>query len=169
MQTLYIITGPTGVGKSTISKRLAQRLNKSSLIEGDEIYHQIIGGYIPAWKKGNHLQTFWKVCIKTIRTYLEDDFDVVFNYIVTPENLVLLKNEFKNYTIKFIVLLVDESTLLLRDKERPENCQMKERCIILLNNFKNRNYDINNILDTTNLSIEETVNLIQNNNNFILK
>ena len=46
---------------------------------------------------------------------------------------------------------------------------MKERCITLLNNFKNRNYDINNILDTTNLSIEETVNLIQNNNNFILK
>ena len=80
-----------------------------------------------------------------------------------------MKNEFKNYTIKFIVLLVDESTLLLRDKERPENCQMKERCITLLNNFKNRNYNINNILDTTNLSIEETVNLIQNNNNFILK
>ena len=85
------------------------------------------------------------------------------------ELLNYLQNEFKNYTIKFIVLLVDESTLLLRDKERPENCQMKERCITLLNNFKNRNYNINNILDTTNLSIEETVNLIQNNNNFILK
>ena len=57
----------------------------------------------------------------------------------------------------------------MRDKERPKNCQMKERCITLLNNFKNRNYNIDNILDTTNLSIEETVNLIQNNNNFILK
>ena len=100
---------------------------------------------------------------------LDDGFDLVFNYIIIPENLELLKNEFKNYTIKFIVLLVDESTLLLRDKERPEDCQMKERCITLLNNFKNRNYNINNILDTTNLSIEETVNLIQNNSNFILK
>ena len=169
MPNLYVITGPAGVGKSTVSKRLAQNLSKSALIEGDEIYHQVIGGYIPAWKDGNHLQTFWKVCINIVRSYLEDDFDVVFNYIVTPENLALLKNEFKNYTIKFIVLLVDESTLLLRDKERPENCQMKERCITLLNNFKNRNYNINNILDTTNLSIEETVNLIQNNNNFILK
>ena len=57
----------------------------------------------------------------------------------------------------------------MRDKERPKNCQMKELCITLLNNFKNRNYNIDNILDTTNLSIEETVNLIQNNNNFILK
>ena len=169
MPNLYVITGPAGVGKSTVSKILAQKLNKSSLIEGDEIYHQIIGGYIPAWKDGNHLQTFWKVCINTISIYLEDGFDVVFNYIITPENLALLKNEFKNYTIKFVVLLVDELTLLARDKERPENCQMKERCITLLNNFKNRNYNINNILDTTNLSIEETVNLIQNNNNFILK
>ena len=169
MPNLYVITGPAGVGKSTVSKRLAQNLSKSALIEGDEIYHQVIGGYIPAWKEGNHLQTFWKVCINIVKSYLEDGFDVVFNYIVTPENLALLKNEFKNYTIKFIVLLVDESTLLLRDKERPENCQMKERCITLLNNFKNRNYNINNILDTTNLSIEETVNLIQNNNNFILK
>ena len=169
MPNLYVITGPAGVGKSTVSKRLAQNLSKSALIEGDEIYHQVIGGYIPAWKDGNHLQTFWKVCINIVRSYLEDGFDVVFNYIVTPENLALLKNEFKNYTIKFIVLLVDKSTLLLRDKERPEDCQMKERCITLLINFKNRNYNINNILDTTNLSIEETINLIQNNNNFILK
>ncbi len=169
MPNLYVITGPAGVGKSTVSKRLAQNLSKSALIEGDEIYHQVIGGYIPAWKDGNHLQTFWKVCINIVRSYLEDGFDVVFNYIVTPENLALLKNEFKNYTIKFIVLLVDKSTLLLRDKERPLDCQMKERCITLLINFKNRNYNINNILDTTNLSIEETINLIQNNNNFILK
>ena len=154
MPNLYVITGPAGVGKSTVSKILAQKLNKSSFIEGDEIYHQIIGWYIPAWKSGNHLQTFWKICINTIRIYLDDGFDVVFNYIITPENLELLKNEFKNYTIKFIVLLVDKSTLLLRDKERPEDCQMKERCITLLNNFKNRNYDNNNILDTTNLSIQ---------------
>lgn len=168
MPNLYVITGPAGVGKSTVSKRLAQNLSKSALIEGDEIYHQVIGSYTPAWKEENHLQTFWKVCINTIRIYLQDGFDVVFNYIITPENLALLKNEFKNYTIKFVVLLVDKLTLLSRDKERPEDCQMKERCITLLNNFKNTNYNINNILDTTNLSIDETVNLIHNNNNFIL-
>jgi len=167
MSNLYIITGPAGVGKSTISKKIAESKKKSALIEGDDIYHQVVGGYIQAWKEGNHLKTFWKVCINTIRTYLEDGYDVIFNYIVTPTTLEIIKKEFKNYHIKFIVLLVDEKTLLLRDKERPEDCQMKERCLTLSKSFKNTNYNKQNILDTSNLSIDETINIIENNK-FIL-
>lgn len=106
--------------------------------------------------------------MNTIKTYLENGFDVVFNYIVTPENLKLIRNEFNNYTIRFVILLADETTLLLRDKQRPDDCQMKERCITLLNSFKNKNYNINNILNTTNLSIDETVSVIENNTRFIL-
>ena len=102
-----------------------------------------------------------------INTYLEDGYDVVFNYIVTPTPLQIMKKEFENYSIKFVVLLVDETTLLSRDKERPEDCQMKDRCITLLNNFKNNNYNNQNILDTTNLSIDETVDIIENDNRFI--
>ena len=79
MPILYIITGPAGVGKSTISKELAKSSNKSVLIEGDDIYHQVISGYIPAWKEGNHLQTFWKVCLNIIKIYLGDGYDVIFN------------------------------------------------------------------------------------------
>lgn len=168
MSNLYIITGPAGVGKSTISKKLAQLKDKSVLIEGDEIYHQVVGGYIQAWKEGNHLQTFWKICLNSIETYLEDGFDVIFNYIINPENIRIIKNRFKNYPIKFVVLLVDEATLLARDKKRPKNCQMKERCITLLNSFKNKNYKATNIINTTKLSIDETINIIENDNKFIL-
>ena len=75
MAKLYIITGPAGVGKSTVSKMLAERFEKSVLIEGDEIYHQVVGGYAPAWKDGNHLDVFWKVCIDMMRTYLESGYD----------------------------------------------------------------------------------------------
>ena len=155
-------------GKTTISKELAKTSNKSALIEGDDIYHQVIGGYTQAWKEGNHLETFWDVCIDAIKAYLKYGFDVIFNYIVTPENLKLIKTNIKDYTIIFIVLLADESTLLSRDKERPEDCQMKERCIVLLNNFKNQNYDTQNILDTTNLSISEVINIIESDNRFVL-
>lgn len=168
MSNLYIITGPSGVGKSTVSEEIAKLSNKSVLIEGYDIYHQVVGGYIQAWKEGNHLETFWKVCINIIKIYLYDNFDVVFNYIVTPENLELLKKEFKNYTIKFIVLLADESTLLERDKKRPVDCQMKERCITLLNSFKSNNYNEKNILNTSNLTVNEILEIIANSNTFIL-
>ena len=165
MPNLYIITGPAGVGKSTISRKIAETKKKSALIEGDYIYHQVIGGYV---QEENHLDVFWKVCISTIRTYLEDGYDVIFNYIVNPIQLRQMQEEFKNYDIKFIVLLVDEKTLLLRDKERPEDCQMNERCITLLNSFKNNNYNIQNILDTSNITVNETVDIIENDSRFIL-
>ena len=168
MPNLYIITGPAGVGKSTISRKLAQSINKSVLIEGDDIYHQVIGGYIQAWKKGNHLDTFWKVCISAIKIYLDDGFDVIFNYIITPKNLDLIKTTITNYNIKFILLLADESTLLSRDNERPIDCQMNERCLTLLNDFKNGDYNSKHILDTSNLSVDETVSIIEEDNRFIL-
>lgn len=168
MPTLYIITGPAGVGKSTISQKIAETKTKSALIEGDEIYHQVVGGYTPAWKEGNHLDTFWKVCINSIRTYLENGFDVIFNYIVNPTSLEMIKKEFENHNKKFVVLLVDEETLLSRDKERPEDSQMKDRCLVLLNNFKKHNFDSKNILDTSKLSIDETIKTIEENDKFYI-
>ena len=168
MPNLYIITGPAGIGKSTISKELAKSYNKSALIEGDDIYHQVIGGFVQAWKEGNHLKTFWKVCVNIIKTYFEDGFDVVFNYIITPENLELIKTAFKDYNVKFVVLITDEATLLARDKERPIDCQMGQRCLTLLNSFKNRNYNSRNILDTSNLSVNETVDIIKNDIKFAI-
>ena len=78
------------------------------------------------------------------------------------------KLRIQNYRIKFIVLLVDENTLLLRDKERPEDCQMKERCITLLKSFKNNNYNEKNILDNSKLSINEIISIIENDNRFIM-
>ena len=168
MANLYIITGPAGVGKSTISKKLAEISNKSVLIEGDFIYSQVIGSNESAWKEGNHLDVFWDVCINSIKTYLSYGYDVIFNYIVTPTILKRLKEEFKYYNTKFVVLLSDEETLLKRDKQRPIDCQMNERCLILLDSFKNKNYNQDNILDTTNLSIEDTINLINTDNKFIL-
>ena len=168
MTDLYIITGPAGAGKSTISRKIAESKIKSVLIEGDDIYHQVVGGYVQAWKQGNHLDIFWKICIDMIDIYLSNGYTVVFNYIVNPENIKALQDKFKEYKIKFIILITDEETLLSRDKERPKDCQMGERCLTLLNDFKNKNYNKNNFLDTSNLSVNETLEEIEKDNKYFI-
>ena len=168
MSNLYIITGPAGVGKSTISKRLAESKNKSALIEGDDIYREVVGGYVSAWEKGNHLDTFLKVCISSIKVYLEDGYDVVFNYVLDNEDVQKIKDSIKDTTIRFTVLLSDEETIMLRDKEREEDCRMNERCLALLNSFKKDFNGSNNTLDTSNMSIDEVVTAIDSDDRFIL-
>lgn len=168
MAKLYVITGPAGVGKSTVSRKIAESSGKSALIEGDDLYAQIIGGYVNPWEEGNYLDTFWKLSLSSIRVYLEDGFDVVFNYIVSPEQLEMIRNEFSNCELRFVVLLVDEETILARDKRRPAEFQMKERCIILLNEFKEHNYPVEYILDTSHMTVDETVSSVLNDDRFIL-
>ena len=158
MSNLYVITGPAGVGKTTISKKLAENKSKSVLIEGDQIYSQVIGSYVSAWKEGNHLDVFWKICLDMIDTYLSAGYDVVFNYIITLNSYIKIKERFKNYTTKFVVLLVDEKTILERDRQRPIDCQMNERCIVLLNNFKNTNYQKDYFLHLVGCSLQKSGN-----------
>lgn len=65
--------------------------------------------------------------------------------------------------------MADETTILKRDMERPKECQMGERCLTLLNSFNNKKYNENNILFTTDLSIDKTIKIIETNDKFTLK
>lgn len=168
MNTIYIITGPAGVGKSTISNKLAESLEKSALIEGDDIYHFVKGGYVSPWKEGNHLDIFWKNSISLIDNFMKNGYDVVYNYIIEKDKLEKIKDSFPNSKIKFVLLVADKDTLIKRDKERPIDCQMGERVLVLLNELLNENFDNKNILDTSNLTIEEVVDEIKNNDNYVI-
>ncbi|MBQ4271568.1 MAG: AAA family ATPase [Clostridiales bacterium] len=169
MPSLYVITGPAGAGKSTVSKKIAEASARSALIEGDDLYGQIVGGYVDPWKEGNYLDTFWRLSLSSIRVYLEDGFDVVFNYIISPQQLDMIKAEFKDTKIRFAVLMMDEKTVLERDSRRPEEYQMKERCIVLLNEFKEHHYKGDHILDTSDLTVEETVSRIMEDPRFVVE
>lgn len=167
MSKLYLITGPAGVGKSTVSKLLAESKEKSALIEGDDIYHLVKGGYVSPWKEGNHLEVFWKNCLDIINNFLENGYDVVFNYILNKKDLEIIKNRFSNFEIRFVLLLANDEVLISRDNEREEDCRMGERVLILKNNFISQNFPNQYILDTTKLSIQETVEFIENENFYL--
>ena len=162
MNKIYILTGPAGVGKSTISRNIASLLPKSVLIEGDTIYNFFVGGRIKPWMKDAPLDLFWDNCIYLINSYLKEGYDVVFNYIIKNKELEKIQNEFKNYDINFTCLLVDKETIVKRDLERPEDCQMGERSLILLEEFLDCKYHQKYIIDSSNFTIKETVEKILN-------
>lgn len=168
MSCLYLITGPAGVGKSTISKALAELKEKSALIEGDDIYHLVCGGYVKPWMEGNHLEVFWENCVDLIKNFQNREYDVVFNYICTPKDTEYIKSKLKDTQIKLCILLTDEENIIKRDKMRSLDCQMGERCILLLNEFKVMGYDKKYYLNTVSLSIEEIVKEIIQNDKYLL-
>ncbi len=169
MSTLYVITGPAGVGKSTISKRLVKSLPKAALIEGDEIYHYIKSGYVSPWLDGNHLPLFWKNSLDMIVNTLDAGYDVVFNYIVQKGNLQEIKKRCKGHNVKFVVLLVDKQTLLERDSRRPKSCQMGERCLVLLDSFIKKGFDDKYILNTAALDVKQSVRTILDEDRFFVR
>ena len=59
MNKIYIISGPAGAGKSTVSKGLAEQFEHSAYIEGDLINHMVVGGYLPPWESKESLSLVW--------------------------------------------------------------------------------------------------------------
>ena len=47
---VYIISGPPGVGKSSVSKELAYSFETSDVIEGDMIYLMVNSGLVEPWE-----------------------------------------------------------------------------------------------------------------------
>ena len=168
MNKLYLLTGPAGVGKSTVSELIANSLEKSILIEGDDVYHLVKGGYVSPWLEGNHLNLFWKNVVSLIGNSLKSGYDVVFNYIIPKARAESLARYFSYAQTKFVVLLVDEETIVKRDKLRPKDSQMGERSIVLLKEALKGNYDTESVLYTTDLTEQETFEEIIKNDRFIL-
>lgn len=169
--TVYLITGPCGVGKSTIAKEIAKNMENSALIEGDRIYHMVIGGYVKPWNDdGVYLELFWDNVIALTENFIKRGITVVIDYIIYPEDLkkVVKILKAKNVEIKYTVLIAEENALLKRDNERNIDCQMGARSIELLNEFKNLDIKNQYILDTTDLNIEECGNRIITDKGFIV-
>ncbi|MBR1884561.1 MAG: AAA family ATPase [Clostridia bacterium] len=142
MNTLYLLTGPTGVGKSTISKQIAEKLSKSAVIDGDEIYHQVVGSYASPWKEHNHLKLFWNVTEMLIETYLKEEYDVVFNYFITREIYHELVNRFKGYDVRFAVLVASMETIKRRDNGRTDLLKSKDRFMVSVEEFKRQGFPL---------------------------
>ena len=110
---VYIISGPPGVGKSTVSKELAYSFKKSAVIEGDMIYLMIKGGLVAPWEDdGYYMDLFWDNIISLINNFIDRGITVVIEYVIFEEQLKKIETFLKEKQIglKYCVLMAEEKT-----------------------------------------------------------
>lgn len=137
--TVYIISGPAGVGKSTTSKRLVQELDKSAYISGDDVSHIPVNGRGKPWLDKDTLDLTWKNILSLTKNLLDYGYNIVIDYVAFPKEVKWLSKELYNREIRivYVVLLVDKETIIFRDGLRLEEEQMGQRSLILLEEFEN--------------------------------
>lgn len=167
MNFVLAITGPTGVGKSTISEKLAKQLDKCVNIEADHIKHMIVGGfYKDDSNAGGWGFNQWGLVGDSIgllaKHFLNEGYSVIINgYIDEPAWTNIQKHIAIN---KKVLLLPDVATVEQRNASRSDDIKMGSDSVKEHHShFSNDNFFNDFIkLDTSNHSPEETITEILN-------
>ncbi len=172
MKKLFLITGASGIGKTTISNEIATRIENCAIIDGDILYHMEHTNKTPAEDLedgAKRLKLVFKNATMLINNFLENNLNVVFEYIIFPNDLKYILNHIKkndNLIIKFIVMTGNTQTVIDRNLSREKN--NLNRGLELLDIFNSFDYDRKFYIDTTNLDIQETVKMIIDDNKYIV-
>lgn len=173
-RTIYVISGPAGVGKSTTSRKLVQMRERSAYISGDDISHIPVNGREKPWLCEKTHRLTWLNISSLARNLINYQYDVIIDYVSFPGDVRHLYDELEDLDIEFVyvVLLVDSQTLQYRDQSRPKKIQMGERSLILLQEFREATSDEKYVLRTEKYSeeqLEEVVNEIISNKKFCFR
>ncbi|WP_349305742.1 AAA family ATPase [Bacillus sp. FJAT-49711] len=135
MQYIYIISGPCGVGKSTIAKEVAKLVPNCALVEGDHLLHFYDDHSMLPWEE--RLWIAWKNLVDVTKNLLQHKLNVVIDFVVEDE-LKWFCTYFAHLEIqfKYVVLRADKETLVDRITERGDT-YMVDRSLFLLNKLEN--------------------------------
>lgn len=173
-QSVYIISGPAGVGKSATAQKLVHRLRRSSLISGDDISHIPVNGRGKPWLCQETNKLTWLNILSLTRNLLEFKYDVIIDYVAFPDKAAWLVQNLGDLDVEvfYIVLMVDEETIIMRDQSRDPKVQMGERSRILLREFSEALSDSQHVLCTQHYQVSEigeVVDQIIFNRNYLIR
>ncbi|MCR2805826.1 AAA family ATPase [Paenibacillus soyae] len=129
--TVYLVSGPLGVGKSTLSKILASSMKQCVLIEGDLLLHVYQGESEPPWEE--RLRLAWLNIAAVTRNFVLSGLDVVIDFVVEDE-LQWFSDQLSDLgaTLHYVVLHAEPDTLSARLHQRGD-AQYIQRSLFLRN------------------------------------
>ena len=161
-RSVYIISGPAGVGKSTTAGELVQQFDKSALISGDDISHIPVNGRGKPWLCQETLQLTWSNILSLTRNLLGFGYDVVIDYVTLPAQAAWLAENLRDRNVKvfYVVLMVGEAEIVRRDQGRHPDARMGARSVELLREFKEVLQGDEHILNTESYGVGQLPEVI---------
>ena len=163
---IYIISGPCGVGKSTLAKELANHLEKSALVHGDNFLEMYGAGSEPPWDE--RLAIMWENILSFTHSLIHHDYNVIIDIVVEDELQWFCKHfSHLNVKIKYVVLRADKDSLIQRITKRGDT-YLIDRSLFLLNQLENTPENRLHLYDTTNKQPFNILKDIMSSSNFDL-
>ncbi len=167
---LVVITGSPGTGKTTVSAIIAKEseMEKSVHMRTDDFYHFLSKGMIPPYLPESNDQNLIVIeaFLEAAKRYARGGYDVIVDGIIGPWFLDPWMNVVQEgYEVHYIVLKADKAETLKRAVGRSKldvetNMELVE---IMWEQFHNLGKYERNVVNTTNLTVRDTVSVIKKN------
>lgn len=135
---VIIITGTPGVGKTSISRKVASKIEKSIVVSVDTIREMVISSYqSPAtftWNKELTTQgeLAREAASKVVDVYYKNGFTVIIDDIVYGEYQLFWQRKLFLKRKTFFLLTQNINTILKRNNTRKKNKILKKNIILYL-------------------------------------
>lgn len=162
-KTIYIISGPLGVGKTSVSNKLVSMIEECALIDGDSLFLPLEAVSSLSWE--NRLEVTWKNILSITKNYVNKNFNVVIDFVVKDELEWFLKQTSDlDVVIKYVALITDEKTITRRLKKRG-GLKYLDRSLKLLKKIK-KTVNSKHLHDTTNKSVSQIAKDVLNKDKY---
>ena len=157
---VIFISGTPAAGKSSVSKLLAAKFDTSTYINVDDLKDMIIGGNVAPWSPEGpkQFELVEKNFLSLISNFIEEDFVVIVDYVFGDDNIKRYQQIFTE--VYGFLLLPDIETIKARELGRDPEGTLIHRIDALYPKFADVQHDVLNVIDSTNQSVEETVDEI---------
>lgn len=162
MKEVLIITGPCGIGKTTLAKAWAE-MKYGAIVECDYLTEWIFDPNFPHWTEAEE-KLIAGISAGITEEYLNFGMSVAIENVWSPLGVEILKKRLSKIPgthIKSIRLVCDVQENLRRDQLRTEENRMNDRVRMVADQLASYDWSEETfLLDTTDMKVEESLSII---------